>query len=361
MRGVHNASESTASDVERAKSRGAVRSAMARVLFSASMDAERRAVVAAKASGAFDPIILEDIPPAQRWPAWESADVLVCTGFGSELLPDLASRAPRLRMIQVLVAGVDHMPFDRLPRGAIVCGNAGAYNVSVAEHAMALLLAAAKDIPARTDEIRRGTFDQDVMNKSLAGSTVLILGLGGVGTEVARRCKGFQMHVVGISRSPRPNPVAEETGRLADVPRFLPTADFVVLTLPLTRETVGLVDRAFLGAMKPDAVLVNVARGKLIVEDDLFDHLRTHPAFRAALDVWWTYPDSNRGRPFHRPFHELPNVVMTPHIAWAIPAQRREAMEAAVDNVLRFLRGETPRNVVRPEEYVRPAAKEGSR
>jgi phosphoglycerate dehydrogenase-like enzyme len=264
-------------------------------------------------------------------------------------------------MIQVLVAGVDHMPFDRLPRGAVVCGNAGAYNVSVAEHAMALLLAAAKDVPARTDEIRRGIFDQAVMHKGLAGSTVLILGLGGVGTEVARRCKAFQMHVIGIARSPKPESVADESGRLADVPRFLPTADFVVLTVPLTRETVGLVDRAFLASMKPAAVLVNVARGKLIVEDDLFDHLRTHPAFRAALDVWWTYPESKRGRPFHRPFHELPNVVMTPHVAWAIPTQRREAMEAAVDNVLRFLRGETPRNVVRPEEYVRPPAKEGSR
>jgi glycerate dehydrogenase len=334
---------------------------MARVLFSASMDAERRAVVAAKAPGAFDPVILEDVPSTQQAAAWESAEVLVCTGFGSELPPDLASRAPRLRMIQVLVAGVDHMPFDRLPRGAVVCGNAGAYNVSVAEHAMALLLAAAKDVPARTDEIRRGIFDQAVMHKGLAGSTVLILGLGGVGTEVARRCKAFQMHVIGISRSSKPESVADESGRLADVPRFLPTADFVVLTVPLTRETVGLVDRAFLASMKPAAVLVNVARGKLIVEDDLFDHLRTHPAFRAALDVWWTYPESKRGRPFHRPFHELPNVVMTPHVAWAIPTQRREAMEAAVDNVLRFLRGETPHNVVRPEEYMRPPAKEGSR
>jgi len=334
---------------------------MARVLFSALMDPERRAVVAAKAPGAFDPVILEDVPSSQRAAAWESAEVLVCTGFGAELPPDLASRAPRLRMIQVLVAGVDHMPFDRLPRSAIVCGNAGAYNVSVAEHAMALLLAAAKDVPARTDEIRRGIFDQDVMNKGLVGSTALILGLGGVGMEVARRCKAFEMQLIGISRSSKPDSVADETGSLADVPHFLPAADFVVLTLPLTRETVGLVDRAFLGAMKPDGVLVNVARGKLIVEDDLFDHLRTHPAFRAALDVWWTYPDSKRGRPFHRPFQELPNVVMTPHISWAIPTQRREAMEAAVDNVLRFLRGETPRNVVRPEEYVCPPAKEGSR
>jgi phosphoglycerate dehydrogenase-like enzyme len=104
--------------------------------------------------------------------------------------------------------------------------------------------------------------------------------------------------------------------------------------------------------MKPDAVLVNIARGKLVVEDDLFEHLRTHPAFRAALDVWWTYPDSKRGRPFRRPFHEFPNVLMTPHVANAIPSQRSEAMESALDNVLRFLRGEKPRNIVKSEEYV---------
>ena len=100
-----------------------------------------------------------------------------------------------------------------------------------------------------------------------------------------------------------------------------------------------------------DAVLVNIARGKIVVEDDLYEHLRAHPGFRAALDVWWVYPTGASGRPFHRPFHELPNVVMTPHNANAIPGQRRGAMEAAVDNVLRFLRGETPRNVVNVTEY----------
>src|SRR5947199_165047 len=264
--------------VERPKPAGAVRKAVARVLFSVAMDAERRAVLASKATAGLEAVILADLPPSERDAAWASAEVLVCTGFGSELPRDLASRAPRLRMIQALLAGVDNLPFDRFPRTAIVCSNAGAYTTSVAEHAMALLLAASKDVVARTEEIRRGIFDQGVVNKALAGST-------------------------------------------------------------------------FLRAMKPDAVLVNIARGKVVVEDDLFDHLRTHPAFRAALDVWWTYPDTKRGRPFRRPFHELPNVLMTPHAANAIPTQRREAMESAIDNVLRFLRGETPRNVVDPEEY----------
>ncbi len=332
---------------------------MARVLFVSPMDAERRAVLATRGA-AFEPVILEDLRPAERDAAWAAAEVLVCTGFGSELPPDLASRTTRLRMVQILVAGVDHMPFDRVPASAILCNNAGAYSVSVAEHAMALLLAAAKDIPARTDEIRRGTFDQGVVNKALAGSTVLILGMGGIGGEIARRCKAFAMRVVGVTRSPRMTD-AGETARLQDLPRLLPQADFVVLALPLTRATVGIIDRKALAAMKPDAVLVNIARGKLVNEDDLFEHLRGHPNFRAALDVWWAYPDSKKGRPFHRPFHELPNVVMTPHIAFAIPEQRRWAMEAAVDNVLRFLRGEPPRNVVDPSDYAEPGLREGSR
>ena len=324
---------------------------MARVLFSVAMDAERRAVLASKATAGLEAVILADLPPSERDAAWASAEVLVCTGFGSELPRDLASRAPRLRMIQALLAGVDNLPFDRFPRTAIVCSNAGAYTTSVAEHAMALLLAASKDVVARTEEIRRGIFDQGVVNKALAGSTVLILGLGSIGREVARLAKAFRMHTIGIARTPPDGSPADEIATPDAVHGLLPRADFVVLALPLTRETRGLVDSTFLRAMKPDAVLVNIARGKVVVEDDLFDHLRTHPAFRAALDVWWTYPDTKRGRPFRRPFHELPNVLMTPHAANAIPTQRREAMESAIDNVLRFLRGETPRNVVDPEEY----------
>lgn len=323
---------------------------MARVLFIAPMDAERREVLDRTGRGAFEAEILEDLSPEIRDRAWASADVVVCMGFGSEFPADIRTKAPNLRLVQPLVAGVDHLPFDRLPPSTIICSNAGAYSTSVAEHAMALLLSAAKDIPARTDEIRRGVFEQTVMNTALAGSTVLILGMGGIGTEVADRCKAFGMRVVGVGRLSARKPGGD--GRtLDDLPQLLPTADAVVIALPLTLATEGLVDRRFLSAMKDDAILVNIARGRHIVEDDLYEHLKAHPRFRAALDVWWTYPEGGRGRPFHRPFHELPNVIMTPHIANAIPVQRRKAMEAAVENVLRFVRGEVPRNVVDRSEY----------
>ncbi len=324
---------------------------MARVLFACPMNAERRAVVGDRNRGAFEAIILDDLPESARDAAWAQADVVVTMGFGREIPEDLATRAPRLRMLQTLVAGVDHLPYRTFPRSLLVCGNAGAYNVSVGEHAMALLLAAAKAIPQRTREIVAGTFDQNAPSKALAGSTVLVLGMGGIGTYVAAACKAFGMHVVGVGRTGKRVPPADESASLDDVRAFLPRADYVVVALPLTSKTKGLIDAAFLRAMKEDAVLVNIARGKIIDEHDLYAHLRAHPSFRAALDVWWVYPTGTSGRPFHDPFHELPNVVMTPHNANAIPGQRRWATEAAVDNVLRFLRGETPRNVVNVSEY----------
>ena len=329
---------------------------MARVLFTCPMDASRRRVLAERNDGTFEAVVLDDVPEPERPAAWAGADVLVTTGFGREFPKDLETRAPRLRMIQTLVAGVDHLPYESIPRSVLVCGNAGAYNISVGEHTMALLLGAAKDLPQRNREIAEGVFDQEASSKALADATVLVLGMGGIGTTVAAACKAFRMHVVGVSRTGAAVPPADEGGRLEDLPRLLPRADYVVIALPLTARTKSLVDGRFLAAMKEDAVLVNVARGRIVDEDALYEHLRTHPRFRAALDVWWVYPAGKAGRPFHRPFHELPNVVMTPHNANAIPAQRGWAMEAALDNVGRFLRGEAPQHVVNVTEYDSVAA-----
>jgi len=323
---------------------------MARVVFACRMDAERRAALAARTPGAFEAVILEDLPPAAREETWASADVLVTEGFRPEIPEGLASKAPRLRLVQVVLAGVNHVPFERIPAGVAVCSNAGAYNVSVAEHAMALLLAAAKDVPGRTAEVRRGVFDQDAPSKALRGSTLLVLGLGGIGSEVARLGRAFGMRVLGVTRSGAPSGVADETGTLADLPRLLPRADYVLVALPLSRATDGLLGAAALASMKEDAVLVNIARGRIVDEDALYEHLLARPGFRAALDVWWSYPEDGHGHPFRRPFHELPNVVMTPHVAFANPDQRREAMVAALANVEGFLAGRPPRNVVDPRD-----------
>lgn len=331
---------------------------MARVLVTATMDEDRRAVLREHARSGLVFVVSEDLPPEARPAAWTDADVVLCMGFPSEFPADGRSRARRLRLVQTLAAGVDHVPFDRIPEGAVVCSNAGAYSVSVAEHAFALLLAAAKDVVRDTEAIRRGTWDQEGIHASLRGSTLLVAGLGGIGREVARMGRGFGMRVLGLRQTPGPSSDADEVGTLEDLGSFASRADAVVLALPLTRGTEGLVDAGLLRRMKEDAILVNVGRGRLVVEDDLFEHLRVRPRFRAALDVWWTYPDGPTGRPFHRPFHELPNVVMTPHVAPFVPGQRREATEAALANVERFLRGEPPERIVDPRQYARAGPRE---
>src|SRR5207245_10113861 len=117
---------------------------MSRVLFIVPMDAERRAAVARASAGAFEPVILEDLPPEERDDAWSTADVVVSMGFPREFPTDFRRKARKVRMIQSLVAGIDHFPFDRFPPSDIVCRNAAAYSVSVAEHGRRLLPAASR-------------------------------------------------------------------------------------------------------------------------------------------------------------------------------------------------------------------------
>ncbi len=296
-------------------------------------------------------LVRSNLSDAELREAMPRVDAILIPGFPRDL-PDDAWRAmTRLRMVQTILAGVDHLPYDQFPPGVTICSNAGAFDVSMPEHAIALVLAAAKNLVAHDRAIRAGGFEQSRMGLGLRGATLGILGLGGIGAGVAARAKALGMRVLGINRTGRTTAPVDFVGTRRDLERVLRESDVAVLALPLTRDTAGLIGKRELEWMKPDAILVNVARGKLVVEADLYDHLRTHPEFRAALDVWWQYPRAPGERPFTMPFHELPNVVMTPHIGWAVPEQAVRSFEAACENIARFLDGKPPRNVVDPRDY----------
>jgi phosphoglycerate dehydrogenase-like enzyme len=280
------------------------------------------------------------------------ADAYLCAGFAREF-PEAPSAYTRLRFVQTVLAGVDHVPFERLPPEVVVCGNAGAYNTALAEHAFALLLAGAKRIVYHATNIRKQVFDQEVPSKQLRGSTLGILGLGGIGKEVARLGRAFGMKVVGVTRRGTSDFPADFVGGPQGLDAVLEAADFLVIAVPHTKETHHMITAKQLQRMKHDAVLVNVARGDVVKEDDLFQHLRNVPSFVAASDVWWRYP-KGAGFPYSYPFHGLPNFFGTPHIAWNVPEQRMLALEAAVENVLRHLNGEATRNQVDRAEYMFP-------
>ena len=302
-------------------------------------------------------LVRSDLTDAKLRTALPRVDAVLISGFPRDLPANAWRAMTRLRMVQTLLAGVDHLPFERFPPNVTICSNAGAFDVSIPEHAFALLLAAAKNVVALDAAIRAGTFDQSRMGTALHGATIGIIGLGGIGAGVAARAKAFGMRVLGINRSGRTGAPVDFVGTLRDLERVLRESDFVVLAVPLTTDTIGMIGKRELEWMKPTVVLVNVARGKLVREADLYEYLRAHPQFRAALDVWWQYPKARSERPFTKPFHELPNVVMTPHVGWAIPEQAARSLESACKNIARFLEGQRPRNIVEPGDYTFPVGR----
>ena len=320
------------------------------VLLAVSMPEERRGIARRAIASLAEVLVRSDLSDEELARRAPEVDVLVTGGFPRDIPADVWPRMTRLRLLQTVAAGVDHLPYDRIPAHVSICSNAGAHRVSIGEHSMALLLAAAKNIVRHTEAIRGGRFLQDRMGRSVRGKTLGVVGLGGIGGEAARLAVGLGMRAIGINRHGGSDAPVAWCGTIADLDRLLRESDFVLLSIPLTRATLGLIGARELGLMKRDAVLINIARGKLIRERDLYEHLKANPGFVAALDVWWRYPRGG-GVPFTEPFHELPNVVMTPHVAWAVPEQSARSLEAALENVARFLRNEPPRNVVDREEY----------
>ncbi len=255
-----------------------------------------------------------------------------------------------LRMIQAFTSGVDHFDFSKIPDGVLVCTNSGSNSWGVAEHAMALILAATKLLVWRHREMEEHRFPQMVESKLLRGKVVGLVGLGSVARELSSMLRGFGVHLMGVSRSGKCEFCQDFifTGTMEQLDFLLSNSHIIILAIPLTRSTRGMINKERLERMKDDAILVNVARGKLIVEKDLYEHLLSHPNFVAALDTWWHY-----GEEFKQeyPFEKLPNVILSPHCAGSYEGWVEEMMRNAAENILLFSQGK-PRNVVRKEDYL---------
>ena len=262
-----------------------------------------------------------------------------------------------MRFVQSILAGVNHIPFQHIDRNVVVCSNAGAYSDEVAEHAWGLLLAAAKRIVEQDFQIkeRRGVLvrhgDAARGITVLKGKTLGILGFGGIGVSVARIAEAFGMNVYAFSRRrPRIAGVRAFNGRRG-LNEVLRTSDAIVLALPLTRLTKGIINRQALATTKNDSILVNVGRGELVDERDLFEHLKAKPAFRFATDVWW-YKDGKESLETAFSFAALPNFIGTLHVSGPSAVVGGRPVVLAVDNTLRFLKGLRPKNIVNRSDYV---------
>ena len=314
------------------------------------LDAAQRAVVQDALGAAADAVFLADIEPASRATALRRADVLLARNTARELRPGELALIGGARLVQFLSAGVDFVPFKEFPAGVPVATNRGAFAEPMAEHALAMALAAAKRLLREHANLARGEFNQFVPNRMLAGGVCGVLGFGGIGTATARLMRGVGMRVRAINRSGASVEPTDWIGTPDRLDELLAAADVFVISTPLTRATERLIGARELSLMKPEAILVNLARGEIIDEAALYRHLVANPRFTACIDAWWIEPVRHGAFRVDHPFLELPNVIGSPHNSASARGWREVALRRAVANCRRVFAGEAPRHVIGPEE-----------
>lgn len=303
--------------------------------------------------GAAEVIFLPDLSRDARLAALASADAVLTWFPGRELDgPEEFDRLRSVGLIQLLSAGVDQVPFARIPHDVALASNAGAYAQPMAEHVLALTLAIAKRLPQNHAGMARGEFNQQTPTMSVRDSVVGILGFGGIGQASARLFKAFGARIHAISRSASPSRLADWIGTLDDLDAVLQAADILVLALPLTRTTRGLIGERELALMKRDATLINVARAAILDEDALYRHLKRTPSFSAALDAWWQEPLSGGSFATRHAFFELPNLLGSPHNSAITAGSLAHAARHAAQNVMRFMQDAQPQHLVDRSEYL---------
>ncbi|NOU06529.1 MAG: D-2-hydroxyacid dehydrogenase [Hyphomicrobiaceae bacterium] len=269
----------------------------------------------------------------------EADVVVVSMMWKNDILPS----AKKLKFVQSISAGTDQYDFSAfMAHGVRLASAAGVNANAVAEHAMTLMLALDRQIHTGRDHQSRAHWRPMVSTiaereAEQTGKTVVIVGLGRIGQRLARFCKAFDMHVIGVKRDPTSGREgADEVVATGDLLKVLPRADTIVLACPLTAETTGLIDADALKTMKPTAHLINVARGKVVDEPALIAALQSKVIRAAALDVTVEEP-----LPASSPLWAMPNVLITPHTAGETQAYEDNVIDILIENLGRLQRGET--------------------
>jgi glyoxylate reductase len=260
---------------------------------------------------------------------------------------------PQLKIISNYAVGFDNIDIKAATDRGIVVTNtpSNEVNEAVAEHTWALMLSLARRIVEADEAVRRGLYrgwEPDIfLGVNLIGKTLGIIGLGRIGSMVARRARGYNMSVFYNKHQADPEAERELGIRFLTLDELLAQSDFVSLHVPLTDETRGLINKESLAKMKQSSYLINTARGPIVVEADLVEGLRTGKLRGAALDVFENEPYINPE------LIAMPNVITTPHIASATLDAREKMGQQAVSAILEILQGKQPENIVNKEVWER--------
>lgn len=273
--------------------------------------------------------------PAEAAPYVATTDVL----YGWKPPLHLYAEAPRLRWLQAMGAGVDWALVPELPPGVIVTRAPGVFGPWMAEYVLGWCLWVTQRMETYRRAQARREWVQHVPPERLAGKTIALVGLGDIGRIVVRAARVQGLRVIGVTRSGRPVAGVDRVYPRRDLRRALAAADFVVLVVPLTERTRGMIGAAELAAMRPTAWLLNIARGAIVDEKPLVQALERRAIAGAILDVFPAEP-----LPAAHPLWSLDNAVITPHISG--PNMPEEIAPVFNDNLARYLAGRPLRHVV---------------
>jgi phosphoglycerate dehydrogenase-like enzyme len=280
-------------------------------------------------------------------------DVLVTMALTREM----TRACPRLRLVQVPGAGLDRIDRSAMPRGAWLADVHGHEN-GIAEYVIGAIVALTRGFFRLDAALRKGDWQSQwaigaappPVWPELTGKAIGILGYGRIGQAVARRACALGMKVYAVRRDARRS--IEEVAFLGgpeSIDEVIERSDYLLIAMPATPDTVGLIDRTRLGLMKSAAFLINVARAEIVDEDALYKALAEQTIAGAALDVWYRYPRAaGPAPPATRPFWDLPNVLMTPHVSGWTDGMLESRAKLIAENIRRVAVGETPLNVVDP-------------
>lgn len=259
---------------------------------------------------------------------------------------DYILRQPQLQWVQSESAGVDRLVFgpEPFPDHVLLTNASGVYGIPAAEHILGLMLHFARGFGFYFHNQRQGAWVRDVSHAHmLKGRTLVVLGLGDIGTQVVKRARAFGMRIFGVKRTPGNVDGVERVVTMDEMDEVLPLADHLVITLPLTQETKALLNRRRLGLLPKGAYLYNIGRGAVVDEEALIEALQTGHLGGAGLDVFETEPLKEG-----HPLWSMNNVLITPHIGADTPWNSDATAEVFIENLKRFAAGQTLQNVVDP-------------
>lgn len=278
----------------------------------------------------------------------EKAQVLVT--YGEDLTSEVVKKMSSLQLIQVLSAGLELMPFDALIERQVVVANArGIHQIPMAEYTMGMILQLARQGFEFYDLQKKSQWDRSLRVDEAYGKTLGILGIGAIGTEIAKRAKAFGMNVLGLRRSEvSQNSTMEyvdEIVSLENKEKLFRESDYIVVLLPITAETTHFVGAEELSMMKSSAYLINIARGQVIDEEALLIALQDKKVAGAVLDVFKEEP-----LPSTHPFWQLKNLIITPHTSGRSPYYMQRALEIFHENLNKYPEVEDMKNVIKMEQ-----------